>query len=83
MPSKKIQWPTVAALAVVVAAVLAAYLAGPALGVPEESHAQLVAGVGVVGSLLLAAMRSLLSTDADGDGTPALTDSDDHDPEVQ
>ena len=43
---------------VVIAAVWSAFLFGPALGVPEDSHKSLVAGVGVAGASVLAFMRS-------------------------
>ena len=55
---KKIQWSTVVVLIVVIAAVWSAFLFGPALGVPEDSHKSLVAGVGVAGASVLAFMRS-------------------------
>ena len=78
-----LSWPTAVLLSVVVAALAAAYLAGPSLGVPEESHTAFVAGVGAVGALLLAGARALFSKDADHDGSPALLDANDNDPEVQ
>lgn len=56
----KIEWPTAITMIVVVLTVGAAYLFGPALGVSEDAHSQLVAGIGAVGSILLAAMRGLL-----------------------
>ena len=74
---KKIQWPTAIVLVAVVLAVMSAYLFGPALGVPEESHASLVAGLGVIGSLILANMRGLIAVlkkDKDGDGLPDFLD---------
>lgn len=71
---QKIQWPTALVLCVVVLSLAAAYLLGPSLGVPEESHETLVAGVGLIGSAALAFMRGILSHDKDGDGIPDLID---------
>ena len=55
-------------LIAVLIAILLAYLFGPTLGVPEESHAALVAGVGSCGGLLLALAHRLFLRDSDGDG---------------
>tara|TARA_R100000808_G_scaffold18489_1_gene40495 strand:+ start:2302 stop:2517 length:216 start_codon:yes stop_codon:yes gene_type:complete len=54
-----INWPTAIATIVVVLAVGAAYLFGPSLGVSEEGQAQLLAGIGAVGGVVLAALNSL------------------------
>lgn len=57
---QRIQWPTAIVLVVFVLAITAAYLAGPALGVPDESHKSLMAGLGVLGMFVLSKMRSVL-----------------------
>ncbi len=71
---KKIQWPTAAALIVVVIVIGAAYLFGPSLGVDPDTHASFVAGVGAVGAFILATMRSVLGKDKDHDGIPDIVD---------
>jgi hypothetical protein len=58
---KRIQWPTAIVTVVFVLAITAAYLAGPALGVPEDSHKALVAGIGVLAVPVLAMMQKLLA----------------------
>lgn len=72
----KIQTGTLILACVAGGLLLAAYLAGPPLGVPPESHAALVAGIGALGGLALAFVRPLLSRDADGDGIPDVIDPD-------
>jgi len=63
-------WPTAIVLIVALVALAAAYLAGPSLGVPAESHAELVGALGALAAIVLGLMRSILGRDEDGDGTP-------------
>jgi len=74
----KIQWPPTIILIVVLILVATAYLAGPALGVPPESHAQFVASVAAGCSILLSLLSPIvvkvLSKDTDGDGLPDAFD---------
>lgn len=72
---KRLNGYTAAVLIVVIVAITVAYLAGPSLGVPEESHSKLVAGIGAVGALVLAWMRGLLSRDQDNNGVPDVLQS--------
>ncbi len=56
---KRIQWPTAIVMVVFMLAITAAYLAGPALGVPEDSHKALVAGIGLLAAPALAMMQKM------------------------
>jgi hypothetical protein len=60
-------------LTVVILLIGASALFGPMLGWDPESHAKLLAGLGVASSVLLAAMRAMFGDD-DGDGKPNYRD---------
>lgn len=68
----RIEWSTAAVLITVVVALAAVVLAGPAAGLSESAQEQVLAGVGALGALVLAAMKALLGKDADGNGTPDI-----------
>lgn len=70
----KLHWPTAIVLIVALLLLWTAYLFGPALGVPEATHAELVAGIGTAFAFALAWMRSL--RDTDHDGIPDIIDGD-------
>ena len=74
----KIQWSTAALLIAVLFLLAAAYLFGPALGVPEESHVALVTGLAALCASALAIVGPVvvrvLAKDTDGDGIPDAWD---------
>lgn len=73
---KKLNTKTAVILGVVLALVAAVYFFGLAMGIPAELHASFVGGVGAVGAMILAAVKNLFATDADGDGVPDVVDGD-------
>ncbi len=73
---KKIQWPTAIVLIVTIVALAVVYLAGPSVGVPDESHSTVVTGIAALGALVLASMQKLIGGDKDRDGIPAILDAD-------
>ncbi len=73
MSKIKVTWSTVAALGVVAVALLVAYLAGPALGVPGESHPALGAGLGAGDAPVRAAARRGRGRPPAGGGAAATT----------
>ena len=76
---KQIQWPTAIVLVAFFVAISVAYLAGPSLGVPEDSHAKLVGGLGILGIAIANYMQpvftKILTKDSDEDGLPDIVDS--------
>lgn len=71
---KRIQWPTAIVMIVALLILGAAYLAGPSLGVPAESHVQLMSALSGFFMLVLGVMRSVFTKDSDGDGLPDALD---------
>lgn len=67
----KLGRPTAAVLIVVVVAIVAVLLAGP-----PDVRDDLLAGLGALGALVLAALGPVLRRDADGDGLPWWVDRD-------
>ena len=61
---KKIEWPTAVVLCVMLAALSAVYVLVP------DHRDEIMAGVTLAGSLLLAAMRPMLSAPPPPPGTP-------------
>lgn len=71
----RISWPTAAVLLAGVVFLAVAFLAGPSVGIPEDSYKAIVSAVGALFLILLAAMRSLFLGDDDNDGRENWRDS--------
>jgi len=65
----RLQWPTLAFVALALVAICAVGLFGDRFGVPAEAQAGALAFLGMVGTMIAGAMRALLR-DADGNGIP-------------
>ena len=77
------KWPLTVVVSVALVAFAAVTLAGPSLGVDAEALAEVRRWAAGIGSAAASMLLPLLARDADRDGSPALLDANDNDPEVQ
>lgn len=67
----KVDRGTASVLIVLIVAIVAVLLVGP-----EDVRGDLLAGLGMLGGLLLSALGPVLRKDSDGDGVPDVIDDD-------